>query len=98
MSSHPEQLRVQIEDALAASIPFHLLPEDVEIELSQLLPGKSPSHFIAVFYTSGSLSEMKEWGYEVRSEMIDEVASSINRRRVQNITFKVTNIPLTFEA
>jgi hypothetical protein len=100
MASHPEQLRIQIEEAIASSIPYddyRLIDGDIDLELLSVIQGKGSSHYIALFYTNGDISFIRDYLYDVRSEIMDGVATSITRKRVPNITFKVTDVsPDTF--
>ncbi len=94
MASHPEQLRIQLEDAISAGIPYdHLYLEDLDIELLDVIQGKGSSHYIAIFYANhNNPGEVKDFlDGEARSEILDTIASTISRKRIPNITFQVTN-------
>ena len=96
MASHPEQLRIQIEEAISSSIPYddyRLIDNDIDIELLSVIQGKGSSHYIALFYTNSSdKSFIYDYLEDARSEIMDAVAASITRKRVPNITFKVTEV------
>lgn len=97
MASHPEQLRYQIESAievgLSTAICNYPHSDEFDIELVELLPGKGSSHYIAIFEFTGEASFSSHEKYqllgEFRSEIMDEIAAAISRRRIPNITFKV---------
>jgi len=98
MASHPEQLKSQIESAiesgLANSICNYPHADEFDIELTELLPGKGSSHYIAIFSFSGEAEFTTHEQYQIlnefRPEIMDEIAASISRRRIPNITFKVS--------
>jgi ribosome-binding factor A len=99
MASHPEQLRYQIFDALDSALCLIdeldeiTIPSNLDISLAELLPGKTSSHFIAIFsYNADSAvsqTEVYKMLNNARDAMMDEVAAAITRKRVPNITFKV---------
>ena len=97
MASHPEQLRFQIESAIEAGLSTAICnyphSDEFDVELVELLPGKGSSHYIAVFEFFGETDFTSHEKYqllnEFRSEIMDEIAATISRRRIPNITFKV---------
>lgn len=103
MASHPEQLRIQIKDAIDAGLSGALgnyshrdhFVGDFDIELLDLVQGKGSSHYIAVFEFLDSYHMTNQDRYnilnELRTDILDEVAASINRKRIPNITFKVAS-------
>ena len=101
MATHPEQLRLQIKDAVDAGLSGALggyalgfSEEDLDIELLDIVAGKGSSHYIAIFrFTGDMMTNHQKYTLldEFRSEILDEVAASINRKRVPNITFKVAS-------
>jgi hypothetical protein len=100
MASHPEQIRLQIKDAIDAGLSSALgnydrdpHMEDFDVELMDLVQGKGSSHYIAIFQFTDHWSFTNQDRYNIlndlRSEILDEVASTISRKRIPNITFKV---------
>jgi len=100
MATHPEQLRLQIKDAIDAGLSIALggyalgfSDDDFDIELLDVVAGKGSSHYTAIFQFTGDHEITKQEQYNLlgdfRSEILDEVAYSINRKRLPNITFKV---------
>jgi len=99
MATHPEQIRLQVKDAIETGIIVatenypHSEPDDMDIELVDLIQGKGSSHYIAVFKFADDFTRSQQDMYDIlgdlRSDILDEVATSINRKRVPNITFKV---------
>jgi hypothetical protein len=97
MASHPEQLRYQLIEAISSSIPYdHPDIEDIDIELVDVIQGKGSSHYIAIFYFSKTeffaALEMQKFLQDARYEILDAVAMSITRKRIPNITFRVTDV------
>lgn len=89
MASHPEQFRIQIEEAISSAIPYdNPIVDETNLELLDVIPGKGSSHFIAIFYANEDIEDFLE--IEVRPEIMDAVASTISRKRIPNITLKLT--------
>jgi hypothetical protein len=101
MATHPEQLRLQIKDAIDAGLSGAIggytegfSDDDFDIELLDVIAGKGSSHYIAIFQFTGSLmNNHQKYNLldDFRSEILDEVAASTNRKRIPNITFKVAS-------
>ena len=94
MASHPEQLRVQIEDSIESSIPYDD-PKlvDLDIELLEVIQGKGSSHFIVIIYVNKKVdsSFLDYFNNQIKPEIMDAIASSTSRRRLPNLSFKFTN-------
>jgi ribosome-binding factor A len=84
---HNEQLSHQIKETLSLALPATL-----DLEIVDVICNGS-SHFIAIFKP---LIENYDYeaGYEAledaKENLLDEIADSINRRRVPNISFKIS--------
>jgi hypothetical protein len=85
---HQNQLCRQIKEALMLAVPADLL-----LDLIDVVPGNSSTHYIVIFKPTDVEFDIRD-GYDqlslLRDEFRDEISAAIHRRRVPNLTFKIS--------
>ena len=83
-----DRLSRQIMEAIALS-----LPAELDLEVIDVLPGKTASHYIAVFQPTVSGYDV-DAGYagleEAREEITEGIAAEITRRSMPDVSFKIS--------
>lgn len=82
------RLRRQISEAISLSIP-----SDFDLELADVVPGKTDGHYIVVFQPLEAGADVDE-GYaqieEHRSAFVQAVAEEITRSTLPELSFRVS--------
>ncbi|MGE0708250.1 MAG: hypothetical protein AB7N76_18730 [Planctomycetota bacterium] len=84
---HRDRLSRQIHEALELS-----LPAELPLEIVDVLPGKTKSHYVVVFQPTGDepIGQLEEQLDAMRDTLLDEVAAEVTRRSLPELTFRIS--------